>query len=73
MAIQALPAHHCSSPCAVGTESPVSYSTTGNGLRFMGVQEHSPAIPNAMPALSFCLLSHFSVAGPGTVGLIQGT
>lgn len=72
IAVQTLPAHCWSSPCAVGMESPVSYSTTGNSLRFVGAQKHSPAIPNAMPALSFCLLSCFSVAEPGTVGLTQG-
>lgn len=63
VAVQTLPAHWCSSPHAAGTESPLSDSTTGNGL--MGAQEHLPAVLNAMPALSFRLLSHFSVAGPG--------
>ena len=54
MAVQTLPAHRCPSPHAAGTESPIPYSTTGNGLRFVGAQELLPAVPNAMPAVSFC-------------------
>lgn len=46
----------------------LSYSSTRNGLRFRGARDHSPAEPNAMPALSFCPLSHFSVVGAGTMG-----
>lgn len=65
-----LPAQSCSSPHAAGMESPISYINR-NSLRFVGVQQHSPAIPNAVPDQSFCLLSHFSVAGLGIVGLTQ--
>lgn len=44
------------------------YSTTRNDLKFTGAQDHSPAEPKAMPPLWFCLLSHFSMVGPSTMG-----
>ena len=61
------------SPCVrQAWRGPISCSTSGSGLGFVGPQELLPATASAMPALSFCLLCRFTVAGTGTVGLMEG-
>lgn len=52
---------------SVDTDSSLLLFYTPQGMA-SGSQEHSPAEPKAMPALSFCLLSHFSVVAMGSYG-----